>query len=74
MKTKKYPPRKRIFIDNYGRVHYARSVKDLAEQLGRSGGSARRIYRDKKDGTTVHVGYVIGPYWCDEVAPVERPA
>lgn len=71
--TSKLKPRNRIFIDNYGHVHYARSVADLAEQLGRARGTARRIYRDKLDGTTVHCGYVIGHYWCDEVARVEKP-
>lgn len=62
-------PRSRLFIDQYGGRHYARSVKDLYEQLGRS--RAQRMYRDTKQGT-MHVGYVVGPYWCAEYAPVMR--
>ena len=35
--------------------------KELLDYLGRK--SARRMYRDKADGRTVHVGYVVGGSW-----------
>lgn len=51
-----------------------RPRRDLLKRLGRK--SARKIYRDKNDGTTVHVGYIIGGMWWTiyEVTPMERPA
>lgn len=64
-------PRTRVFIDQYLHVHRARSVKDLREQLG---GRVSKMYRDLPSGDVVHVGYVIGDYWCEEYAPVLRDA
>ena len=29
------------------------------------------MYQDKKDGSTVHVGYVIGQLWLTAFQPVE---
>jgi len=59
-------------IDQYGNVQhdlgkYPRKV--LLERLGRK--HASKVYRDRPDGSTVHVGYVIACRWFD-VFNVER--
>lgn len=48
--------------------------KTLLERLGRK--RAEKIYRDKKGGGAVHVGYVIDGQWIRlyEVIPWEKPA
>jgi hypothetical protein len=48
--------------------------KELLDYLGEK--SARRIYRDKKDGRTVHVGYIVAGSWWTfyNVTPWERAA
>lgn len=61
----------RLFLDQYGNHVWARSVKDLREQAG---GRVSKMYQDRRDGTSVHVGYVVGARWFTEYAPVERPA
>jgi hypothetical protein len=33
----------------------------ILEKMGRR--SARKIYRDKQDGTAVHVGYIVAGEW-----------
>ena len=54
-------------IDQYGN-HYddlgAHPRTELAKRLGYSAKSARKMYRDKIDGTSKCVGYVMGAYWC----------
>ena len=47
--------------------------KALLERLGRK--SASRMFRDRPDGTTNHVGYVIAGRWFTlyRVEPFERP-
>lgn len=66
MKTLK--PRTRLFIDQYGQRFWARSVKDLREQIG---GRVSRMYRDAPGGAE-HIGYVIGRNWLTEYAIVAR--
>jgi hypothetical protein len=44
--------------------------KELLKRLGYR--KADKIYRDKKDGTTVHCGYVIGRLWIDLYTLEER--
>lgn len=48
--------------------------KELLDKLG--GGHADRIYIDKKNGGTVHVGYIVrGDWWSFyNVTPWERPS
>jgi len=53
-------------IDQYGQTYdnlgtYPR--KELLERLGYT--NARKMYRDKKDSSTVHCGYVIGRFWVE---------
>ncbi len=61
----------RLFVDQYGGVFFVRTVKELRHRLG---GRVSIMYRDKKDGTTVRTGYVIGRHWLGEYTRVERPA
>ena len=63
---------RKLYVDQYGNKFYASTVKELCEQIGRS--KAQRMYCDDKNGKTHHVGYVIGPHWLTEYAPVRRPA
>ena len=46
--------------------------KALLERLERK--SAKKMYVDRKDGTSVHVGYVVGGRWFTlyRVTPFER--
>lgn len=63
-------------IDQYGTTYHGlkHPRKDLLERLGYT--HAHKMYQEKKDGSTVHVGYVIGGLWLTlyKVEPVERPA
>lgn len=61
-------------IDQYGQTYHhlgKHPRKELMERLGCQ--HVNKIYLDKKDGRTVHVGYVIGQHWCTlyEVKPFE---
>lgn len=58
-----------LYVDQYGGKIYADTVRSLREQCG--GGRVFKIYRDKKDGRTVHVGYMVGPLWFTAYKPVE---
>lgn len=52
-------------IDQYGTTYHGlkHPRKDLCERLCRS--HVEKMYQDKKDGTTVFCGYVIGGViWC----------
>jgi hypothetical protein len=46
--------------------------KELLDYFGRK--HASKMYVDKKDGKTVHRGYVIAGYWLSLWAPVEWEA
>lgn len=63
-----------LYIDQYGNKFYARTVKDLRSQIGMGGSRVGKMYRDKKDGSTVHVGYVVGQHWLTAYSPMERAA
>lgn len=65
-------------IDQYGTTYRnlgEHPRKALAQRLGFSPKSARKVYQDKKDGRTVHVGYAIGHYWIllYKLEPIEKP-
>lgn len=62
---------RRLFLDQYGNRFFARTVAELRKQIGMGGSRVSRMYCDRKDGTTVAVGYVVGQHWCAEYAPVE---
>ncbi len=57
MKEKK---QRDAYIDQHNNVFYARSRKELNEQLP---GKVQLMYCDKKDGTVLKIGYVIGHHW-----------
>lgn len=60
-----------LYLDQYGTRFYASTVKELRAQIGMGGSKVSKMYRDKKDGSIVHVGYVIGQHWLKAYAPVE---
>ena len=61
-----------LYIDQHGANFWANSVKALIEQVG--GGRVSKMFSYKKDGRTVHTGYVIGNHWLSAFTPVEFPA
>ena len=61
-----------LYVDQYGERWYASSVRELHRKIG--GARPSKMYVDKKDGGTVHIGYVIGTHWCTAYERVERPA
>ena len=63
----------RLFVDQYGNRVYASTVKELREKSG-GGGRVNKMYRDRKNGGYVHVGYVVGPHWYTAYVPLEIPA
>lgn len=63
-----------LYIDQYGNRFGAATVKELRAKIGCGGSRVSKMYRDKKDGRTVHVGYVVGTQWCTAYQPVERAA
>lgn len=60
-----------LYLDQYGNKWFARTIKELREKIG--GGRVSKMYRDTKEGTK-HVGYVVGPHWCEAFQPVRLPA
>ena len=61
-----------LYINQYGNKIGATTVKSLREQAG--GGRVSKMYIDKKDGKSYHVGYVVGKQWFTAYKPVEIPA
>ena len=64
-----------IAIDQYGMPHRIKGVhprKELMEAFDCK--HAEKMYVDKSDGTTVHVGYIINGFWLALYAPVEKKA
>lgn len=60
---------KRLFVDQFGQKWYAKTIRELREQIpGRCG----KMYVDGKDGKTYHVGYVIGSLWLRMYKPVRN--
>lgn len=61
-----------LYLDQYGNKFAAHTVNELRAKVG--GGRVGKMYRDKTDGRTVHVGYVVGAHWCTAYQPIERNA
>jgi hypothetical protein len=62
-------------IDQYGQTYHNLGKYPRKELLSRLGyKKADKIYRDKKDGSSVHCEYVIGKLWIGlyKVEPYER--
>jgi len=65
---------KDLWIDQYGNRFYAATLKELRVQIGMGGSRVSKMYCDKKDGSTVCTGYVIGQHWLSHFTPVEKAA
>lgn len=63
-----------LYLDQYGNRFWAKTIKELRNQIGMGGSRVSKMYRDKKDGSVVHVGYVVGSHWLTAYQPVERAA
>lgn len=61
-----------VYINQWNQCFWANSVKDLRKQVG--GGRIIKMYIDKTDGSTKHVGYVIGMNWLKAYMPFEQAA
>ncbi len=61
-----------LYVDQYGSRFWAKTVKELRGMIGMGGSRLSKMYVDKKDGRTVHVGYVIGQHWLTAYQPVEN--
>ena len=59
-----------LYRDQYGNTFTASTVKGLREQIP---GRCSKMYIDRKDGTTLHIGYVIGQHWLTMYRRVEAP-
>ena len=60
-----------LYIDQWGTRFWAKTVKELRQQVSLGRSRVSKMYRDKKDGRVVHVGYVVGKHWCTAYQPVE---
>ena len=60
-----------LYMDQWGNKFWAKTVKSLRDKVG--GGRISKMYVDKKDGSVVHCGYVIGQHWLTAYRPVEIP-
>lgn len=58
-----------LWVDQYGGLVRAATRKELREKCG--GGRVSPMYQDRKDGTSVRCGYVVGQRWFTQFAPVE---
>ena len=73
--TIKRRPDMMIAIDQYGHTELGlyHPRKDLTKRHGLSSSSAHKMYHDKNDGTSVHVGYIVHGHWYTlyEIVPWE---
>lgn len=74
MARHKKPAKNFMAVDQFGQTYSNLGKHPRKELMVLSGAShAARMYMDKKDGRTVHVGWVIKGYWLRvyEVVPME---
>jgi hypothetical protein len=64
-------PVRKLYLDQYGMRYYATTVKELRGQIAMGKSRVGKMYLDKKDGTTVHCGYVIAGHWLTAYVPYE---
>jgi len=64
------------YVDQHNKAWFATSVAELRGKvscaLGCRAAKIGKMYRGKKDGSTVVCGYVIGSLWLYAFAPLER--
>jgi hypothetical protein len=70
-KNGNHPPTK-LYLDQFGHHVFARTRKELVQKAPVTG-RISKMYLSKKDGTTVHCGYVIGSSWFVAYVPYEIP-
>ena len=61
-------------IDQYGQTYHDLGKHPRKELLRRlSYKKAEKMYQDKKDGSIVHVGYIVGRHWISlfKIQPFE---
>lgn len=58
-----------LLIDQYNQHVYARTLKELREQVR---GRVSRMYVDDADGRPLHIGYVVGQRWFTAYQRCER--
>jgi hypothetical protein len=63
-----------LYLDQWGNRWWAKTVKELREQIGMGGSRVSKMYVDKKDGRSVHIGYVVGQHWLTAYQPMEEEA
>ena len=63
-----------LYRDQFGNQWFARTVAELRDQIGMGKSRVAKMFRDVAGGGAVHVGYVVGPHWCEAFAPVRIPA
>ena len=63
-----------MYVDQYGNAISASSVRELCRRAGYARGGAKLMYCDKKDGTVVRTGYIVGRHWFMAYVPYEVPA
>ena len=63
-----------LFLDQWGNRWWASTVKELRSHIGMGGSRVRKMYVDKKDGRSVHIGDVVGQHWLTAYQRVENPA
>ena len=64
----------RLYVDQYGHAIGASTVAELAQHLGYHPHSVRTMFVDKKDGSTVKCGVIVGRHWLARYKPDEKPA
>lgn len=60
-----------LYLDQWGQRFYAKTVKELQEQVR---GKVSKMYIDGKDGKTYHTGYVVGQHWMTAFVPMRKEA
>ena len=63
-----------LYLDQWGHKYWAKTVKELRAQIEGGGCRVSKMYRDEKDGSSVHIGYVVGIHWLVAFRPVEISA
>ena len=48
-----------LYLDQWGHKYWAKTVKELRAQIEGGGRRVSKLYRDKKDGSVVSIGYVV---------------
>ena len=63
-----------MYLDQYGYKFFASTRKELVKAVAPySKPRVSIMYRDKKDGTIVRSGYIVGDHWLTAYQPYEVP-